>query len=90
MGYKSRTTINKIELGVNDIPQSKITKFADVLGVSISYLMGLEKESEDLPALNARILKDKKTVEMIDNFYKLDTAEQMAIRTTIEALANKK
>lgn len=43
MGYKHCSSINKIELGINDIPQSKIEKFAEVLGVSISYLLGLDK-----------------------------------------------
>ena len=28
MGYKSRSSINKIEKGENDIPQSKIVAFA--------------------------------------------------------------
>lgn len=40
MGYKSKSTINKIELGINDIPQSKIVKFAEVLGTTPAFLMG--------------------------------------------------
>lgn len=40
MGYKSKSTINKIELGVNDIPQSKIAKFAEVLGTTPAEIMG--------------------------------------------------
>lgn len=40
MGYKSKSTINKIELGKNDIPQSKIKQFADVLGTTTAVLMG--------------------------------------------------
>lgn len=40
MGYKSKSTINKIELGVNDIPQNKILKFAEVLGTTPAHLMG--------------------------------------------------
>lgn len=48
MGYKSKSTINKIELGINDIPQSKIVKFADVLGTTPAYLMGWsENESQE-------------------------------------------
>ena len=43
MGYKSKSTINKIELGINDIPQSKIVKFADVLGTTPARLMGWEE-----------------------------------------------
>jgi transcriptional regulator with XRE-family HTH domain len=44
MGYKSKSTINKIELGINDIPQGKIVKFAEVLFTTPAYLMGWEEE----------------------------------------------
>ena len=40
MGYKTKSSINKIELGVADIPQSKIVKFAQVLHTSVGALMG--------------------------------------------------
>ena len=42
MGYKSRSSINKIELGKSDIPQSKIKSFAEALKTTPEYLMGLE------------------------------------------------
>lgn len=40
MGYKHKSAINKIELGINDVSQKKIIKFAEVLGTTASYLMG--------------------------------------------------
>ena len=40
LGYKSRSTINKIEMGINDITQSKIKAFADALNTTPGYLMG--------------------------------------------------
>lgn len=40
VGYKSRSTINKIELGRNDIVQSSIQKIADALQTTPAYLMG--------------------------------------------------
>ena len=43
-GYKSRSSINKIELGINDVPQSKIKVFADALDTSIEYLMDWEEK----------------------------------------------
>lgn len=49
MGYKSKSTINKIELGINDIPQSKIVKFADVLGTTPAHLMGWNDEENNSP-----------------------------------------
>ena len=42
LGYKSRSTINKIESGINDISQSKVVEFAKVLQTTPAYLMGLE------------------------------------------------
>lgn len=44
MGYKSKSTINKIEAGINDITQSKITAFAKALKTTPSYLMGWKDE----------------------------------------------
>ena len=43
LGYKSRSTINKIEMGKNDITQSKIIAFANALQTTPSYLMGLDE-----------------------------------------------
>ena len=40
MGYRSRSSINKIEMGQNDVVQSKVKKFANALDTSVSYLMG--------------------------------------------------
>lgn len=44
MGYKSKSTINKIEMGINDIPQGKIARFAEVLTTTPTYLMGWDEE----------------------------------------------
>ena len=43
MGYKSKSSINKIELGINDVTQSKIIKFAEVMNTSVEYLMGWDE-----------------------------------------------
>ena len=47
MGYKSKSTINKIELGINDIPQSKIVMFAEVLGTTPAFLMGWNDDEDE-------------------------------------------
>lgn len=49
MGYKSKSTINKIEMGINDIPQSKIARFAEILGTTPSFLMGWDEEEKNPP-----------------------------------------
>lgn len=40
VGYKSRSSINKIEMGKNDITQSKIMEIAKALDTTPEYLMG--------------------------------------------------
>ena len=41
-GYTSKSSINKIELGINDIPQRKIVQFANALGMSIEEMFSSE------------------------------------------------
>ncbi len=46
VGYESthsRSTISKIEKGEHDITQSMLKKFAEVLGVSPTYLLGVDE-----------------------------------------------
>lgn len=40
LGYKNKSSIAKIETGANDIVQSKVIEFANVLNTTVSYLMG--------------------------------------------------
>ena len=42
MGYKSTSTIAKIESGENDIPQAKLAAFAKALDTTPAELMGLK------------------------------------------------
>lgn len=46
MGYKSKSSINKIEMGINDIPQSKVLAFARALNTTTAYLMGDDNSRE--------------------------------------------
>lgn len=46
VGYKSRSSVNKIEIDGRGLPQNKIVIFAKALDTTPSYLMGWE-ESED-------------------------------------------
>lgn len=45
-GYKSRSSINKIEIDGRGIPQPKIEALAKALKVTPAYLMGWEEEEE--------------------------------------------
>lgn len=60
VGYKSRSSVNKIELDGRKLPQEKIAAFARALGVTPSYLMGWEEKKTTAPRIDlslARVLK---------------------------------
>lgn len=59
MGYSNHSTIGKIESGKVDIPQSRIVQFADVLGVTVSYLMNWE-ENKQRQSTNDELSERKK------------------------------
>lgn len=44
-GYTSRSSINKIELGLVDLPQSKILAIANALGVTPAWLLGWDNSN---------------------------------------------
>lgn len=54
LGYKTKSTIAKIETGVNDITQSKLADIAKALRTTPSYLMGWEDETESIDELEQR------------------------------------
>lgn len=56
LGYKSKTTIAKIENGTNDIVQSKVIEFAHALDTTSGYLMGWEDEDT---AIESRKIEHK-------------------------------
>lgn len=72
MGYKSRSSINKIENGTNDIVQSKVEKFAKVLDTSIGFLMGWDK----MPVVHVAEVKAEKNES--DTYYINDDAREYA------------
>lgn len=50
MGYRSKSSITKIEKGINDIPQNKLDDFAAALETTTVWLLGLEAETAPVPA----------------------------------------
>lgn len=48
MGYKTKSTICEVEKSGNNLTQSRISKFAEALGVTPAYLMGWEDDTKNL------------------------------------------
>lgn len=87
MGYTSKSSINKIEMGKSDIPQSKIAKFAEVLGTTPAYLMGWKDDNKENTPEDIKLSEGEKV--LIDLFRKLpDEAQKMYLEVLRNSLKN--
>ena len=76
MGYNHHSTVARIESGKVDIPQSRIVRFCEVLGVSITYLMDWEevkKENDTLSDVILRMRSDSVFREAVESLHKMDS-----------------
>lgn len=90
VGYKTKSAINKIELGVRDLPQKKIADFAKALGVTPGHLMGWDAPAKEHGALAAKVLTDPNTLQMVQDYMSLSEADQYTVRLLVSSLAAKK
>ncbi len=83
MGYKNKSTISRIEKGEIDVPQSKVKKFANVMGTSIAYLMDWEQvqqKNSTLADITVRMRTDKDFASLIDEINQLDPEQLASIK----------
>lgn len=89
-GYKSLTTINKIELGINSVPLNTVEKLAKALQTTPSYLMGWENDenksagtepSHTLPTLS------EEDEDMLNTYLELSDDSKRAVRYTVNMYA---
>lgn len=84
VGYKTKSAINKIELGIRDLPQKKIAAFADALGVTPGHLMGWDEtpaeELQGMGALAAQVLMDPAAMEVMQKFMAMDESDRKAVQ----------
>lgn len=73
VGYKSRSSVNKIEIDGRGLPQSKIVMFAKALETTPAYLMGWDTVSdEDI----GNVFTNDNLFEIIDNISALSPQEK--------------
>ncbi|WP_455501062.1 helix-turn-helix domain-containing protein [Gemmiger sp.] len=75
IGYKSKTSINKIELDFRNLTHSKIKAIADALETTPSYIMGWDEEAAEETKKAAPSEEDSLNAEIIKLFMGL-TADQ--------------
>lgn len=48
LGYSSRSSINKIEKGAQQLRQTKLKAIADALDTTVNYILGIDAETEKI------------------------------------------
>ena len=89
MGYNNNSTITRIESGKVDIPQSRIVQFADVLGVSIAYLMGWEevqKNNDIISDVVVRMRSDDEFLSVVGGLLTLEADKLSAVKQLLQVL----
>ena len=92
LGYKSRSSINKIERDASGLPQNKIADIAKALQTTPAYIMGWEEKIEKDPVGMAErhfeIIMDEDISEIFEDFKKLDTKKRKIVKDLVRSLAD--
>ena len=89
MGYSNHSTVARIESGAIDIPQSKVVKFAEVMGTSVAFLMDWEEVQKTNDTINDAVIKmrtDSDFLSLVECLMGLDAEKQSAIKQMALAL----
>lgn len=89
MGYASHSTVARVEKGEIDPPQSKIAKFAKILGVSPGHLMGWDMEPEDVGEAAADMLTIPGALELVRGYKALSNADRKTVLALVASMAEK-
>ena len=94
MGYANQSTVSRIEKGEIDIPQSKVVKFAEVMGTSVAFLMGWDEEIQKDPVgmveRHFEILMDEDINDIFEDFKLLDVTQRKIVKDLVHSLAETK
>ena len=94
LGYKSRSSINKIENDASGLPQTKIAAIAKALRTTPAYIMGWEEEIKKDPAGTAErhfeILMDEDISDIFEDFKTLDATQRKLVKDLVHSLAETK
>ena len=84
----ARSTISKIESGVNDVPTSKLKVIAEKLGVSVCDLMNSSANVHTNDKIRKLIEQcyGKEVYETLSSLLDLDASDQKVIKTMIDSM----
>ena len=91
IGNKDKSTISKIESKGNDISLKDISRIADALYTTPSYLMGWDeptKPTEEMGELLASIRKEPRMLKLAKDFMRLNKTQQETVLMLVHELAD--
>lgn len=89
MGYANQSTVARIEKGEIDIPQSKVVKFAEVMGTTVAFLMDWEEVQKNNDIITDAVVKmrsDSEFFSLVECLMGLDDEKRSAIKQMALAL----
>ena len=89
MGYSNHSTVARIENGTIDIPQSKVVKFAEVMGTTVAFLMDWEEVQKNNDIIADAVVKmrtDSEFLSLVECLMGLDAEKLSAIKQMALAL----
>ena len=87
LGYKSTSTIAKIEAGRSDIPQSKIVAFANALDTTAGKLMGWTAKDKGTADVPDTAILDVQEAALLAEFRRLNEDGKLKVFEYIGDLA---
>lgn len=88
LGYKSRSSVNKIERDASGLPQNKIVEIANALQVTPAYIMGwdkIEQKNNALVGIISRLRTDDEFLNIVKMLSSLDDGQLNAVKQMLIA-----
>ena len=88
LGYKSTSTIAKIESGKNDVPQAKLAAFAEALNTTTADLMGFKnvKPVQEVSANTVTCTISKGKPQLEELIKKLDRLDERDLNRVLSVM----
>ena len=89
LGYKSRSSVNKIEKDASGLPQTKIAIIANVLQTTPAYIMGweeMQQKNSILAELTVRMRTDKEFSSIVEGIAQLNPEQLASVKQIVDVL----
>lgn len=89
LGYKSRSSINKIENDASGLPQTKIAAIANALKTTPAYIMGweeMQKKNDALTDIVVRLRADHNFFSLVEGLNELNPEQLESVMQIVAVL----